>query len=283
MKLDLTIMPKGKTYENTYGKYMDILRDAALGKIKIIKNPPYSWTPLLNYMGCDVVGGQQYFKYDFLFIGWTDIDREMVEISSVSRPELVDALWKYDMEWHTKNQTEEEEEHLITNNGSFHRKPIADFMKSVEGYKSKVKNAVVVPCAADKPYPSPMHQAVIDTCKKAGLKDFELIVASGVVGLAPQPLWDNLPIYDSGLPNRWRLMESTMGFDWSMYDNVFIYCDFYNQAILDGMRLHNAVESTTTEIYFVNPITFYYNYLPLGEEHYLSKLRKMIKESLETI
>src|SRR4051812_24312817 len=96
--IDLTVMPSGVRYEDRYGKYLEIFQNIALQPVTqnvVVYDPPYSWIPLLEYLHCRVVGGQEYFEHDALIKALdqqyrTEFDRTAVEVLCGLRPELVD-------------------------------------------------------------------------------------------------------------------------------------------------------------------------------------------------
>jgi hypothetical protein len=101
-------------------------------------------------------------------------------------------------------------------------------------------------------------------------------VASGVVGIAPQELWGDLPNYDSGLPNEWRLLhEARDYFGRVRYDRVVVYADYYNRTIVEALMATSVL--TGPEITVVNPISFYADYLNLLDPVRLARLAEAIK------
>ncbi len=273
MIVDLSIMPSGKTYEDRYGGYMDVFKKASENKLKVI-NPPHCWKPLLWWLGVDVEGGQCFFEHDYIFeslsLNRVQIlkDRTLLEMFCTIRPELTDALWKADMEWNCwfDNSTYERE-FIITNNASFHRSEIRDYLERLNNFKPTKNKCVLVPCAADKPYPSVLHKKVLDMLPD----DYHLVVASGVTGLVPMELWEYMPYYDSGLPYEWRLLKIIEKyFTKHDYKKVVVYCDFYNEAIYRGLA------SFHKEKVFVTPIRFYYNYLDLLNVDLLKRLKESL-------
>lgn len=275
--IDMTSMPSGETYENTYGQYIEIFRRIAEGEVKLVINPPCCWIPLIRYLGGQVKGRKFFFPNDYLFdsVPWLseDISREMVEISAAARPELADSLWKADMQWNCfipDSSRNKRDEILITNYNSWFAPEIMGVMKMVEntGVIPIHDRCVLVPCAADKPYPSPLHKAV----KEVVGDDYELIVCSGVVGVLPERLWGSCQVnYDSAIPNFWRLMQSIEKYFHDFeYRQIVVYSDFYIEAIFRGLQ------SVQTEKIFVLPIKWRKDYEDLRSEENLSKLRAAI-------
>jgi hypothetical protein len=88
----------------------------------------------------------------------------------------------------------------------------------------------------------------------------------------PRELWDIMPLYDSGLPNQWRLMlETEKYFLSNRYDRIVVYSDFYNEAIMRA-RPHSA-----RPVEFVNPNVDHY--LPLLSDTYLERLRVVLSDA----
>jgi hypothetical protein len=282
MKIDLTAMPSGERYEDRYGAYMAIFKQITEcnDELVYVKNPPASWIPLLKYLNCTVYGVQFYFEHDDMvsLVRGYPHDRTAVEVLCGFRPETVDALWKVDTQWEVapnrRKKSEGKKEFIVTNNGSFHRQEVIDFIgNQLAEYKPKKKKVVLVPCAADKPYPSRMHKAVLDRMPE----DYYLANATGVLGLVPQDLWPVMPHYDSGLPNEWRLQQLVKKyFEKYRHEKVVVYLDYYSKAVKLGLERAGYKEE---QMVFVNPVIFYFDYLPLHEDEYLKKLEEAFKES----
>ena len=240
------------------------------------------WVPLLRYLGVQtIVDPVLFFKHDWLVaplwntgaLKQTTLDRTTIEVLCGLRPELVDALWKCDMQWETMRVPHErQKEFIVTNNGSFHRKEVLDFLWQLQQYSPTKKKVVLVPCAADKPYPAPMHSEVLALMPE----NFYLMNATGVLGLVPQDLWSIMPHYDSGLPNEWRLFNTVkMYFSKHHHEQIVVYCDYYNEAIYEGLRAVGQLDRTT----FVNEVKFYADYLNLLEPARLAQLKSAINFS----
>lgn len=287
--IDLTRMPTGKRYEDTYGKYLDIFHEVATSPYKIlVRKPPKSWIPLLLYLGAKVEGSQHYFKHDSFIIFPTHdmenlregMDRTYVEVMCGFRPETADALWKSDMEWLCCNNRldfKKEKEFIITSNGSFHRYEVLDFMTELDRHHSSKDRCVIVPCAADKPYPSPLHK---DVMKLFPNNKWHLCIATGVLGIVPQEMWTKMPHYDSGIPNEWRLMtRATEYFTNNVYKHIVCYTDFYNLSLYSAFRMLAILHKVT----FVLPVRFYHNYMPLRDKKYLSLLKNAILSAEERV
>jgi len=287
--IDLSNLPSGSTYEDRYGGYMSIFRSVfesvVRGQDVVVVNPPFCWIPLIWWLGGETEGGQIFFEHDFVvrqLVNSKTIDRQrilsdrtLLEAITCLRPELVDTLWKSDMEWvvdptilDALRYQSIRSEFVITNNGSYHRSEVLAYLKKLWAFKSTFQKCILVPCAADKPYPSRLHRAILDFLPD----DYHLIVATGVLGLVPQELWAVMPHYDSGLPNEWRLMSIVSDyFRRHTYSKVVVYCDYYNEAIERGLMGISGLERV-----FVNPVKFYYNYIDLLDSRRLGRLKEVL-------
>ncbi|QJT71092.1 hypothetical protein GR11A_00054 [Vibrio phage vB_VcorM_GR11A] len=299
--IDLQNVPTGERYEDRYGKYLDIFKAVAETADGVnVFSAPASWIPLLTYLGATCSGVQLYFEHDKVVNGMLEegmdgvitpssLDRTTIEVMAGFRPELVDALWKSDMQWATKlpqktlNAQHERKEFIVTNNGSFHRKEVLDYGKALREYTPTKRHLVLVPCAPDKPYPAPMHQAVLNALHVTGCDDTYIANATGVLGIVPQDLWSIMPHYDSGIPYEWRLKNVFVSyFSQHEHDTIVVYCDFYNLAIkaaFDELSHNNLwAGGHAPSIEFVNEVKFYSDYLPLGSEDLITKLRKALTD-----
>jgi len=136
----------------------------------------------------------------------------------------------------------------------------------------------LVPCAADKPYPSPLHQAVLDRMPA----DFYLANVTGVLGIVPQAAWPTMPHYDSGIPNEWRLMRvAEKYFRLHRHDRVVVYADYYNEALYQAFCNVYPPHEFDSHVTFVNDVKFYYDYLPLLNPEYLKKLENVFQKERE--
>lgn len=280
--LDFSTLPQGRTYEDQYQGYLRLFEDIARTPPDIaiqVKGPPWSWVPLLHYLRCLPIAPRTFFRHDEAARGAVVVaraaspncmDRTFVEVMCGFRPECVDALWKCDMQWKTeraKGYENDGVEFVVTNNGSFHRREVNAFTEVLREYVPKKRNVVLVPCAADKPYPAPLHRAIL-----AFLPDsYYLCNVTGVLGLVPQDLWDHMPHYDSGIPNRWRVLEAVKWyFRKFSHEKIVVYCDFYVEAISIGLDM--AAQSAT----FMVPVEFHADYLDLLDEGRLLSLRRVL-------
>ena len=147
------------------------------------------------------------------------------------------------------------------------------YLAELETYVPNVykRKCVLVPCAADKPYPAPMHTAV----RKNIPENYDIIIATGVLGLVPESRWDTMPLYDSGMPYEWRLMKTVNWFFSkyvTYYDTVVVYSDFYSAAINIGFSMSAFPRKN---VYFVFPPGYYAEYQDLLSEENLGKLKEL--------
>jgi len=282
--IDLEQLPTGHWYEDRYRGYIQIFDEIAhlpASERVTVRNAPWSWVPLLMHLNCDISSARNHFEHCPIVAGALQpimnahalLDRTMVDCLVSFRPETADCLWKVDMQW--KNEIDPgrvrvypavKGDIIITTNGAYHRHEIIGYMDKLAEYKPTKKKCILVPCAADKPYPSPMHEAVLNMMPS----DYYLMNATGVVGLVPQDLWPIMPKYDSGIPNQWRLYE-TIGwyFNEHKHDRVVVYCDFYSPTIVHAFI---ALEQEHIVEYAIEPKE-YDDYLDLLDSRYLNQLR----------
>jgi len=277
MKIDLDPLPEDYSYEDRYQQYMAIFKDIAHtpgDKDLVVHNAPWCWIPLLHHLNCKTVTPKQVFEHcDRVRGAWPNtkkMDRTTLEVLSCFRPETVDALWKCDMQWEIPPGRVRIYPHqrafIVTNNGSYHRREVTEFSKLLRSYKPTKQKVLLVPCAADKPYPSPMMQACLDMLPP----DYYLMNATGVLGLVPQDLWEYMPYYDSGIPNEWRLYRTIKWyFHEHAHTDIVVYCDYYSEAILYAFNALHMLE----RVKFVLPVKFYYDYLDLMLPNRLEQLR----------
>ncbi len=262
-------------YEDRYGHYLKFFQLLAETWTPMdLADVPATWYPFCHYLGhtvnntydqfpsCPIVREMMTHYDDF------PDKRHFVEVVSTFRPELVDALWKYDMQWDSNNARavlEHGADILITNNGSYHRPEIMNYFDDLNTYKPTKRNVVLVPCAADKPYPAVMHQAVLDRMPAS----FYLANITGVIGVVPQDLWPVMPQYDSGIPNEWRLVDVAKDyFGRNDHDNIIVYIDFYSLALANAFQQLGIMDKVT----WINPVGFYHDYLDLLDPTRLKKL-----------
>jgi hypothetical protein len=247
---------KGKTYESTYTGWLDFFRELAEAdeRIRVVRAPA-CWSPFLRYMGHTVAEPVKWFLEDHLFDNWPSTDtyegcRRVVEVSSTCRPELAHALYLWDTDWrHRENavartafmNTNRSKEFVVTCNASFFRAEVMEYLNHFlpewkPGPRWYASTLVMVPCAADKPYPAPMHQFV-----QKAVPDAYLMVATGVLGMVPEDLWRVAPSYDSGIPNNERLFEVISKFfkQFAHPRPVIVYSDFYAKWAVKALKEAN--------------------------------------------
>lgn len=290
MELDLAQLPQGQTYEDRYQGYLKVFE--AIAKVSQheevrVYNYPWCWFPLLYHLNCKLDGAPWFgtphivFEHCNLVQGVVKaaivphtydsykLDRTAIEVLCSFRPETADALWKCDMQWKPLRvrKYEPKKEFIVTTNGAYHRPEVLDFIRNhLELYIPVKRKVLLVPCAADKPYPSPLHKA----CLEIMPDDFYLCNATGVLGLVPQALWKHMPWYDSGIPNQWRLYQvAKKYFDKFRHEQIVVYGDFYNYTLFEALRSIGQLEKTR----FVLPPIKYDDYENLLSKENLDKLR----------
>lgn len=281
--MSLAQLPEGVTYENTYGAWLEIFRHVAETSDKReLYDVPASWAPFLYYLGATIKTTRTHFPEDKL-TDFLPLDlevaeargmlRELVEVYSALRPELVDALYKSDVEWYTVGRRHRDKTAFkVTCNGSFFRPEVMRYLReTLPSYRQTKRKCVIVPCAADKPYPAPLHAAVRENITD----EYEIIVASGVLGLVPESLWGRAPDYDSGLPYEWRVMQSVLEFfDEHRYDRVLVYSEYNALAIKKGLRDANL--GPPTVVFLFQP-RYYDAYENLLDPKHLARLKEAAK------
>jgi hypothetical protein len=235
---------KGDAYAHEYDAWLAFFKQLACATRRIyLENVPVCWEPFVRYMGHEVGTVRIYWR-DADALAWgkvyesADDRRRVVEMASVCRPELVHALYCYDTEWPTGLRAAggPKRAFVVTCNGSFFRPEVQAYRARLRAYVPPVgvRAAVLVPCAAAKPYPAPLHRAV-----QARLPDpgWEVVIATGVLGLIPSALWADAPEYDSGVPYLDRVEQTVRWyFTRHAYEHVVVYSDFYAYAIRKGIE-----------------------------------------------
>ena len=251
--INLDPLPDGVRYEDTYGSWLKIFQTMAERADPIlIYGCPRSWASLAYYLGNTVMTVRDHFPTDpiaratpelLVEMEKAGLLRQMVESHSTLRPELVDALYKVDVEWKVNLRQQEvngeikaDPMTLVTNNASFFRPQFMRYLTALRAYRTPAKRCVVVTCAADKPYPAPLHSAV----RRVIPDSYEMVIATGVLGIVPEEGWGTMPLYDSGMPNQWRCMVvAEEYFRNNPYDHIIVYSDFYASAIARALQLIN--------------------------------------------
>lgn len=204
-------------------------------------NAPSCWAPFLLYLGHDVASVRARCDWDCDEFDWrsayleADDRRRVVEVASTVRPELVHALYCADTEWPCPmRQAVHRRSFPVTCNGSFFRPEVQAYRETLLWYRPGKRKAVIVPCSAQKPYPSAAHAKVIQRLPDS---DWHLIIATGVLGLVPQELWKEMPHYDSGVPNLQRVTDTVRWyFTRHEYESVVVFSDFYATAVRRGLE-----------------------------------------------
>jgi len=281
-------------YEDRYGHYLKFFQYLAESAVSVaLHDVPATWAPFCTYMGHSVQSCvTNHFDSDPYVNAMVMVNHKMqdgrlfIEAVSTFRPELVDALWKYDMQWKSVKLLNHVlplgSDILITNNGSYHRPEITDYFEHLNAYVPTKKKVVLVPCAADKPYPAPMHAEVL----KRMPSDFYLANITGVIGVVPQDLWPVMPQYDSGIPNEWRLVNVAREyFKRTQHTDIVVYIDFYSQALDNAFKqaFADLSNSEHPHITWVNPVQFYADYLDLRDEQRLLRLETAFASSSEEL
>jgi hypothetical protein len=281
---DFQSLPQGGSYEDRYQQYLKLFEQIAAVPQEhrvIVDGAPWSWVPLLEHLRCDFrITPRVVFDH----CGWVrnawqgdvynpiNVDRTAVEVLCSFRPETADALWKCDMQWSPKRVRKYKpvDEFIVTTNGSFHRPEVLTYLHRLEAHIPIKRKCLLVPCAADKPYPAPLHSACIARLPD----DFDIIIATGVVGLAPSRLWPVMPRYDSGIPNKERLYGYIKYF-FSRYqhDRVVVYCDFYSETIREAFGAIGQYDLPE----FVLPVKRYDDYEDLLNPTYLRMLELTLR------
>ena len=236
---------RGGNYAHEYDSYLALFKQLAYAETPWeLHNVPASWTLFCLWLGHVVESSTNRFDSDS--IDWksawdkAEDKRHLLEVSSTSRPELVHALYCADTEWPCPLLDVSQyakKEFVVSSNGSFYRPEVLEFRNSLTNYvppdDASGRKAVLVPCSASKPYPSPLHEKVKTTLDGLG---WDIIVCTGVLGLIPSGLWDIAPAYDSGMPNLERCSETVAWYfsKWD-YKRLLVFSDFYAYAVKNGL------------------------------------------------
>ena len=244
--------------------------------------------------------------------------RTFVEAQCALRPELADALWKLDMQW---KYWPEDEPYLaddapkvshgkgsifVTNHNSMYRREIVDYLTVLSTHEpAKKKKVVLVPCAADKPYPTDLH------CKVKALlpsDDWYMATVTGALGLVPEKLWPIMPNYDAGVPNHWRTFQVVKDyFSRNRHEVIVVYSEFCSLPVWYALHhvaggnvrgvhrggdahwrdpkepdppVKSMLMGTDMLAHFLFPIQPYTDYLPLHQERYIKRLEDVLTRPL---
>jgi hypothetical protein len=282
MELDLTHLPNGETYEDRYGNWLKLFKQIAetdQEEMITVSHPPLSWVPLLKYLQCEYDTPLFHFKEDLMlgssirYSAFSLFNEAMWESYCTFRPETADAFWKLKMEWDDKRSIARllpvEREFIVTTSNAYYRKEVLTYLNKLHHYTPSKRKVVLVPCAADKPYPSKLHQAVLDIIPD----DYYIANITGVLGIVPQDLWGDMPHYDAGIPNRWRILEEVRDyFSTHRHHHVVVYSDFNNEAIRMGLV---AAQWNTFRMTNAN--------FPFGTEHRVEYINLLATENLNIL
>jgi len=240
---ELSMSGKGTAYSHEYERAMGFFKSLAYAtSAAMCENVPPEWVPFVLYLGHVAVStGEALSECGSLAWGAAyaaaSDKRRVVEVASACRPELVHALYCADTEWPCPLvQHDPKRAFVVTCNGSFFRQEVREYRARLTGYEPPTpRRAVLVPCAASKPYPAPLHEAVMQRVPEEW---GHLIIATGVLGLLPQGLWPAAPLYDSGLPNMDRVTRTVAWyFTAHRYERLVVFSDFYANAVAAGLAL----------------------------------------------
>lgn len=248
--LDLSKFVKGyigEHYAHEYDEKLAMFKMLAYADSpRRLVNVPSCWAPFVTYLGhvVESVKPVKEHGWEFEDMDWmgayedatySNDPRRVVEVASTCRPELVHALYCADTEWPCLLRKHVAKKKFpVTCNGSFFRPEIAEYRELLHDYQPTKRLAVITSCSAEKPYPAGIHRAI----KKVLPSDrWQIIVATGVLGLIPDDLWDRAPEYDSGLPNFERVIDTVAWyFTKHKYHGLVAYSDFYSYAVERGLN-----------------------------------------------
>jgi hypothetical protein len=311
MSLIEWIEPKGR-YEDNYGQYISFFADIAArdDEYLCVVGAPWSWAPLMTALDVNIHSPIRRFRHcEFVERSMGNLggsrslwanprhtlvrvpDRTLLEVLCGLRPELVEVLYRLDTGQMKRSTARTntlygpQREFIVTTNGSFFRPEVLAFLKQLKDYTPPIlrtrggrasRKVLLVPCAADKPYPAPLHAA----CLARLPPDYYMACATGVLGLAPQELWPIMPHYDSGIPNQWRLYETIVSyFGQHAHDSIVVYCDFYAHVIAEAFQaLGMFAEGEPTNIKFVLGTAKYDDYANLMSPENLALLEQALAE-----
>jgi hypothetical protein len=279
----------GATYEHTYSGWLAFLKEIAESKVPCeVEGAPRVWTPLLRYFGANATHAIRCFESDDWWSeaqiesGWAMASRQgnvrgFVEHVCSTRPELVDALWRADRVWGAAlpYASWRRRDFIVASVNAFDCPEIRDYERALDIFVPKRRKAVITNCAADKPYPAPLHRAIESLLPDGS---WHLIAATGVVGLLPQELWADAPNYDSGWPNFERARAVAMRyFARHRYERVVVYTDLYAPVIAEVL--------TALRVPAVYPLELRWRsgYLPLSDSVCLDRLREALRLSIPEV
>jgi hypothetical protein len=291
MKVIRFDIDEGRSYEDVYSGWLVIFKEVAESKIPVkVENAPHVWLPLIEYLGGAAQTTVQFGPDEW----WTGHNitqaarvakangefRSFVEHVCSCRPELVDALWRADRVWNTYSEfhAQHEPDFVVASVNSFDRPEIKAYENALSVYDPREdgrKNCVITNCAADKPYPAPLHEAIQELLPDG---TWHMVTATGVLGLIPQELWSCAPHYDSGWPNFERLRAvATDYFSRVRYERVVVYTDLYAPVVAEVLTALRVPAS------FPLDLRWRTGYLPLTSPVLLDRLRDALSEPVKEI
>jgi hypothetical protein len=243
-----------QTYAHEYDGFMQFFRLLAHATTPIeCVDVPSVWVPFVLWLGHEVVTVETSLRRcEVSSVPWGELyrtamqkgygdPRRVVEIASVSQPELVHALYCADTEWPCLlRKREHRTEFAVTCNGSFFRDEVQAYRHTLAKFVPTKRKVVIVPCSAEKPYPALLHRRVQERLPNTG--EWYVMIATGVLGLVPDGLWSSMPMYDSGLPYALRCEQTVAAyFSRHWHDAIVVYSDFYANAVHKGLAAANAL------------------------------------------
>lgn len=163
--------------------------------------------------------------------------RHVVEMAAAVHPLLVDALYRIDVEFPegVPHHSWENKFHMATYS-SFFRPEITRAMghqdRCFDGMEECRRVALLVPCSADKPYPSREHEAYLKLLAEVDTNnDVDLVIVSTALGPIHPSSWDVIPEYDSGLPLFDRL-RSTVPYRLRSYQHLIVHTDMLTNDLM---------------------------------------------------
>ena len=263
----------GKTYEETYRGWVEMFGLLASStEPMVVEGPPWTWVPLIVALGHVVETPIEHFRscaaVRTLWQEGLVTTRQDLEVVCGWRPETVDALWKCDNQWGVPLDVPLEQAFAVTTTNSFGRAEIRNYWKKLDAFTPSRRKALILPCAADKPYPSPLHSMA----QSIAGPEWYIVIATGTLGVIPDGLWGLEPEYDSGVANFERVTEYVRRyFTRHAHERIAVYSDFYSTAIRDGLS------TVGCPVTWVVPIEHRYDYEDLLSPRWLARLEIALK------
>lgn len=283
MRIDFNEINHGSTYREVYDNYVEVFRKVAeTPDAVVVDNPPSCWVPLLMYLGASVTAPQQYFDIDSLIVCPVgdyalarDLgrNREYVESICTFRAELMDCLKRSDTRWRTQYRDHKiRPEFVIGSYNSFDCPEVRAFAEQVSAYKKPegIRNVILSSCTAEKPYPAPQHQGIIESFPD---ETWHMMTVTGIFGFVPQEIWGGMPNYDGGASNFWRAQEILREYlDRTEYDRIVVYLDVYSKCVMRALE----GSKSKARVDYVFPTDGIFDYLYLGDDENIGKLKKVL-------